>query len=371
MRILIVCGPMYGHVNTLLPLALAAQRAGHEVVVATGADLVPHVERRGLRAWPVGPTHAQAGGSQQASWLNYFAAAAARRAVDLLPRAVAWRPELVIHEETELAGPIAAALTGARHVVHGLGLMPPARLWTLLVSEVERLGQRWGASDMAERLAAATYLHICPPSLQPPVDPVLKRVLPVRPAADVPVAGDRLPPQIDTLPYRQSVHLTLGTVFHGAVDVLQAAISGLRALPLNLIVTAGPDADLTRFGPQPAHVLIERYVSHALLLPRCGLVVSQGGAGIMFGALSHGLPQLIVPQGGDQFMNADACRAAGAALTLAADEVSAQAIGAAALRLLEDPRFATAARVAQVEINAMPDAEATLAMLTMSTGSAR
>jgi UDP:flavonoid glycosyltransferase YjiC (YdhE family) len=36
MRILISAGPMYGHVNSVLPLAEAAQRAGHEVVLATG-----------------------------------------------------------------------------------------------------------------------------------------------------------------------------------------------------------------------------------------------------------------------------------------------------------------------------------------------
>lgn len=367
MRILIVCGPMYGHVNTLLPLALAAHRAGHEVVVATGADLVPHVQRRGLTAWPVGLTHAQAGGSRQASWVTYFAASAVHRAADLLPRAAAWRPELVIHEETELAGPVAAAVTGARHAVHGLGLMPPVRLWTTLVAEADLMGRRWGVHDMAQRLAEATYLHICPPSLQPPGAPDLKRVLPVRPAADVPAAADTLPRGINTLPYERSVHLTLGTVFNGAVDVLATAIAGLRELPVNLIVTAGPDADLAQFGPQPAHVLIERYVSHALLLPRCHLVVSQGGAGIMFAALSHGLPQLVIPQGGDQFMNADACREAGVALTLAGAEVSAQAIRIAALRLLEEPRFGIAARATQIEIDAMPDAEATLARLTLLT----
>ena len=42
-RILFSAGPMYGHVNTLLPLADAARHAGHDVVIATGPDLVPHV----------------------------------------------------------------------------------------------------------------------------------------------------------------------------------------------------------------------------------------------------------------------------------------------------------------------------------------
>ena len=43
MRVLISACPLYGHVNTLLPLARAAQRAGHEVRFATGPDLAGQI----------------------------------------------------------------------------------------------------------------------------------------------------------------------------------------------------------------------------------------------------------------------------------------------------------------------------------------
>jgi UDP:flavonoid glycosyltransferase YjiC (YdhE family) len=36
MRMLFVSGALYGHVNTMLPLASAALNAGHHVVMATG-----------------------------------------------------------------------------------------------------------------------------------------------------------------------------------------------------------------------------------------------------------------------------------------------------------------------------------------------
>lgn len=156
---------MYGHVNTMLPLAMAAQRGGHEVVVATGADLVAHVERRGLATWPVGPTHAEAGGRDGLS-VGYFITSAEKRAVDLVPRAVRWRPDIVVNEEIELAEMVAAACTGARHVVHGLGLMPPIRLWEALVPAVEQLHRQWDAPDGADAVRDATYLHVCPPALQ-------------------------------------------------------------------------------------------------------------------------------------------------------------------------------------------------------------
>jgi hypothetical protein len=60
---------------------------------------------------------------------------------------------------------------------------------------------------------------------------------------------------------------------------------------------------------------------------------------------------------------ADACRESGAALSLAPAEVSADAITAAAERLLAEPPFTVSALAVQSQIDAMPDAETVLAAL--------
>ena len=364
MRILIVSGALYGHVNTVLPLALAARDAGHATVVASGPDFVEHIERRGLRSWAVGMTHEEAGGNRQESWLDYFATTAERRVADLLPMADRWKPELVIHEETELAGAVVATLAGARHAVHGLGVMPPSRIWPVFVQAIGMLGVRCGVPNVAARLAQAHYLHVCPSALQSDETPVWNNVLPLRPVAGLPELNERLPDRLDRLPFPRTIHLSFGTVYNGNVAILGQAIEGLGSLGANLIVTIGPNEDPSRCGPQPAHICIEPYLPHTLLLPRCDLVVSHGGAGIMFGALSHGIAQLVIPQGADQFLNADACTRSGAALTLAPDDTNARAINSAARRLLDEPQFAAAARGVQAEIAAMPDAAAVLKQLT-------
>lgn len=182
--------------------------------------------------------------------------------------------------------------------------------------------------ELADGIRSATYLDVCPPSLRSDGEPGWQRIQQLRPVAGEPAAGERLPGVFTALPYPQTIHLTLGTIFHEAPGVFETAIAGLRELPFNLVVTTGPGADPARFGPQPPHVLVEPYLPHTLLLPRCRLVVSHGGAGIMFGALAHGLPQLILPQGADQFMNAALCARAGVALALAPDEFSAEAVTA-------------------------------------------
>ncbi len=368
MRILFVSNPLRGHVNTMLALALAARDAGHQVAFASGPDLQPVIERHGLPAWPVGPTHAQLGGSRQASWLDYFARSAAGRAAELLARAHAWRPELVVHEDTEFAGALVAARSGARQVVHGLGLMPSAQSWAAFGGRLDALGRDFGLPDLAERVRGAVYLNVSPPALQGSDVPVWPRALPLRHGAGMPSPGERLPEALDALPHRETIHLTLGTVFNDAPEVLRSAIAGLSALPFNLVVTIGPGAERARFGPQPPHVLIEPYLPHALLLARCRLVVSQGGAGAMLGALAHGLPQLLLPQGGDQFDNARAGERAGVALALSAPQVSAANVRDAALRLLTEPAFALAARAVAAEIAAMPTAEQRLPDLAAVAG---
>ena len=382
MRILLTSGPAYGHVNPMLPLAHEARRAGHQVAVATGAELAPEIERRGFDTWLVGPSRAEFDASFRLAHPNpgslspeqrrqiqvlsgLFVESAAKRAVELVPRAQQWRPDLVVHEVTELAGALAAAHTGARHVVHGLGLMPTAQVWQALFGPgFERLCREWQVPQLSGGLRFTTYLDICPPSLSTGGEPPWRQIQPLRPAAGEPAVGERLSHAIAALPYPQTIHLTLGTIFHEAPGVLETAIAGLRQLPLNLVVTSGPGTDPARFGPQPPHVLIEPYIPHSLLLPRCRLVVSHGGAGIMLGALAHGLPQLILPQGADQFMNAVACRSAGAALALTSEQLSAQAVAAAAERLITEPGFAGAAGRIQTEIDAMPSADTVLTALT-------
>ena len=47
-RVLFTSCPAYGHILPMLPLIRAAERAGHDVRVATGPDLLAHLTRRGL-----------------------------------------------------------------------------------------------------------------------------------------------------------------------------------------------------------------------------------------------------------------------------------------------------------------------------------
>lgn len=364
MRILFVCNPLHGHLNPMLSLARAAQTHGHAVVVATGADLAPIARREGFDTWSIGMTHAEAGGNRQDSWLDYFEASARARIADLVPRCASWRPDWIVHEETELAGPVVAAGIGARSIVHGLGPMPPARLWAWFVAALERLASPATATDVVEGWRRSTYLHLCPPGLGAGEVSPWSEVLALRPILPQGADEPSLMRRIERLPHARSVFVTLGTVYGGNTDALAAAIEGLKGLGVNVIVAVGPQGEPSRFEGHGDHVLVERFVPLAGVLARCSAVVSQGGSGVMLAALSLGLPQLMLPQGADQFRNAEVATRTGAALALLPPDATPDAIGDAVRRLLGERSCASAAQGLRDQIGAMPDADEVLAALT-------
>jgi UDP:flavonoid glycosyltransferase YjiC (YdhE family) len=106
---------------------------------------------------------------------------------------------------------------------------------------------------------------------------------------------------LDGLPDQPTVYVSLGTVFNSQYpEVFDAILAGLRAEPLNVVMTLGTDGDIARFGTLSENVRIERFVPQDELLPYVDLCVNHGGNGAVFGAFAHGVPQVILPLSADQ-----------------------------------------------------------------------
>ena len=170
----------------------------------------------------------------------------------------------------------------------------------------------------------------------------------------VPAAIEDAPAWLDTLG-RPLVYVTLGTVFNKP-ELLRRLLDGLDG-SVPALVTTGRNVDPESLGVWPSNVRVERFVPQEQVLPRCAAVVSHAGSGSIRGALAHGLPLVLVPQGADQFDNAARCVAAGAAVVVRPEELTPAAVRIALKRVLDDPSFAEAARRVQAEIQAMPTAE--------------
>ncbi len=369
----------YGHLFPLLPLARAFVQAGHDVVVATSADSCRHVAEAGLPATPAG----LAGTRRRESVGELLSASASfapedragflfphmfgetfapPMAADLLPFARRWRPELLIHEQGELAAPLVGAVMGVPSMTHAFGGAVPA---SFVADAGERLSSLW--ADHGRTLPpyagcyTSPYLDICPPAVQSVSLSHIGAIQPLRPVPDTGRLPDGTPDYLRA-DGRPLVYLTFGTVHRPRL--LQPAVAAVAALPVRLLVALGPNGNPSELGDQPENVRIEAWVHQPSVLERCAVVVSHAGSGTFLGALSHGVPQLCLPQGADQFRNADGGTRAGAVLVLTPSQATPDAIQAAVARLLTEDHFTTNARRVASDIAAMPSPAAVVDLLT-------
>jgi MGT family glycosyltransferase len=232
----------------------------------------------------------------------------------------------------------------------------------LIAGPLNRLREEVGLSSDPDLAMLYRYLLLVPGPPGYHDAATLETPLPATARAVRHVAFDRsgeerLPAWVDALPNRPLVYATMGTVFNRMPGVLEAIVAGLRDEPLTLIVTTGRDRDPAEFGPQPAHVHIERYVPQSLLFPRCDLIVTHGGTGTVLTALDHGLPMVLIPIAADQPDNARRCEALGVAQVVSPAERTPEAIRLAVRTVVADAGYRRTAQRLRDEMARLPGPE--------------
>ena len=96
--------------------------------------------------------------------------------------------------------------------------------------------------------------------------------------------------------------------------------------------------------------MVRQFIPQHEVLPWCQAVVCHGGSGTVLGALAHGLPVLVAPQGADQWSNAQLVAGAGAGRLLLGDEVTVESVRRDVMALLHTASYAVAARGIAAEI---------------------
>ena len=372
MRVLFTCVIGHGHFHPMVPLARAFETAGHEVRFATDPAFCAYVRGAGFEATPAGLDHADAlarfvattpgwaqvpaAGRNKLMYPGMFGRVRAPKMLqDLTPLVAAWRPDLVIHEAAEMAGAIAAEVAGIPHAEHSFGILRPGELRRRATEAVAPISAALGIPNPGVGgLGGELYLDICPPGVQHPEIAELANVQPLRPVGFDAAADAHLPHWVATLPVRPTVYVTMGTVFNEDAAVFRAVLDGLLGEPVNVIVTVGAKGDPALLGPQPDNVRVERYIPQSQLLPHCDLLVAHAGSGALLGALNAGVPILAIPQGADQFMNAERIVEVGLGLRLLPEELDAGAVRELTRRLLGEDGFRAVARGQQAAIEAMP-----------------
>ena len=369
-RVLFSCRPLTGHLYPLVPVARATTAAGHEVAFATAEPALSDALGDGFAAFSAGPgreareafvanlpdLRGLAPEEHRAVFFTqlFVGVELAPRLRDLRAIIERWTPDVIVHEVAEPAAPIAAAAAGLPYVTSGFGpLLSPA-----IAAQVGRAAApHWRAAGLVPHPRGGLYEHLyfdpCPPALQ---------LAAIRDVPAVPVRVTPLPsPAASAHP--PTVYVTFGTLWNRDLDAFRVILAALSAHPVDVVVTLGVDGDPAALGAQPDNVHVHRFIPQAELLPRCDAVIAHGGAGTMLGALAHGLPLLLLPQGADQHFNAERVVAAGAGLSLAPQQATSAAIARAIDTLLGDARLRAGAQRVAGEIAAMPGPDTGVAHL--------
>lgn len=140
-------------------------------------------------------------------------------------------------------------------------------------------------------------------------------------------------------PSRPLIYISLGTIFNTATDFYRACFRAFADQPYQVVLSIGQTVAEEVLGPPPANVIVRRYVPQLEILARSALFITHGGMNSASEALLEGVPLLIVPQVGDQFIVATHLAALGAGVALATREATADRLRGLAMHLLTDPGY--------------------------------
>ncbi|GAB1646470.1 nucleotide disphospho-sugar-binding domain-containing protein [Krasilnikovia sp. MM14-A1259] len=362
MRILFLAMPGAGHVFPLVPLAWAFRSGGHEVLFGTCGEGLAHASGAGLPVVDVAPgfrvrdylgqlfaqrpelpaqEHAAARRHSVHFAVTLFAPVSRRMAADAIRLARRWRPDLVVYDELGAVGAVAAAALGVPGVLHDCGFVRTRPLWQGFRQALLDLYDEYGLTAPAE---PAVTLDPAPPSMVPEPDGWSVRCVPYS-------TGAVLPDWLSESPQRRRVAVSLGTV--------TPAVEGPGLMRRIVGVAAGIDAEFVlALGGRPAAVLgdlppnvrVCEWVPMSALLATCAAIIHHGGAGTALTSIAAGVPQLVVPNGADRYITADAARRRGVGLVAEPDELDAALLQ----RLLTDHELRGAAAEVRTEWSNLP-----------------
>ncbi|MCF6525773.1 nucleotide disphospho-sugar-binding domain-containing protein [Streptomyces sp. JJ36] len=368
MRVLFNVSPGLDHLYPALGLAWAFRTAGHEVAVATAGASVDAAVRAGLTVRDVAPgadfaavfprkgtpeereramreRGAEITRSQQTPEiiLEKFGRVNDMMADGTLEYARHWRPDLIVYSRLQGTALLAARDLGVPAVENGYSFLRegdlPARLLPHLAPTYERLG-------VPLELPLVQPVYFAPQKLmRGEGDGWPMRFVPYQ-------GGAVLPDWLAQPAERPRIAVTLGTIVPGIAGVgsLRSVLDAAEGLDAELILALGDDPDLEPLGPLPDTARVVGWTPLSALLPTLDGIVHHGGCGTLLAAAHAGVPQLAMPYGADNWINAQIIESAGIGFdrqpgqvdsallsSLAGDEVLRKNAAALAAELAAEP----------------------------------
>jgi MGT family glycosyltransferase len=286
----------------------------------------------------------------------------------LVTETMMWGPYLILHEEMKIPVAVfstvpACTVPGEDVPPFGLGLPPPRNRKARLLDATARKGMRVLSMQVTRRTNRIRKRFGLPAVTVPGAELAGRMPLYLVPTLrEFDYDRTDLPPSVhyvglcqwsrtaqwneagtslDHLGTRPCVHVTEGTIHVQKPIVVKAAVKGLADLPMDVIITIGPNRESKDLGigDVPDNIRIEKFVPHEDLLPLTDVLVTTGGAGSLHAALSTGVPMVVVPTEWDKYDNAQRVVEAGVGVRLSVRRCTPDALRGAVETVLRDTTY--------------------------------
>ncbi|MFF5707131.1 nucleotide disphospho-sugar-binding domain-containing protein [Streptomyces sp. NPDC012794] len=344
MRVLFNVSPGLDHIYPALGLAWALRTAGHEVAVATSGVSVQAAVGAGLMAYDVAPeadfsmvfpkkgtpqermTAMRARGEEVTRSeetpdfiLEKFSQINDLMADRTLQFARDWRPDLIVYSRLQGTALLTARALGIPAVENGYSFLRegnlPERLLPHLAPTFERLG-------VPVELPTVQPIYFAPQEfMRGQGEGWSMRFVPHH-------GGGVLPEWLAAPKERPRIVVTLGTIVPGVAGVgsLRSVLDAAEGLDAELVLALGDQVDLEPLGPLPGNVRPVGWTPLSALLPTLDGIVHHGGAGTTLASAHAGVPQLAMPYGSDNWINAGIVETAGIGFNLQPDEIDVEVL---------------------------------------------
>lgn len=361
-RFLFVVPPLAGHVNPTAAVGAELAARGHDVGWAGYPPALRPLLPDGARVFPVlDDAFDERLRAERERWLSLRGAAVLKFFWEdfviplghaMLPgvqAAVAsFAPDVVVADQQALAGAAAARQAGIAwatsattpaELLRPLAAMPRVDEWVR--DQITAFQRSCGVTDPVDlRFSDQLVLAYTTPALIGDVSGLGGHCVFTGPAlAARPDRGTFGWEWLDS--GRRHLLISLGTLNGAAGErFFDTAVESLAGLggDLQAVVVGVPHE------PPPPHILFAEHVPQLALLPQMSAVVTHGGHNTVCEALAHGLPLVVAPIRDDQPLIAQQVADAGAGVRVRFGRLRPAELRDAILAVLDDPRYATAAR---------------------------
>lgn len=322
MRVLFAVSAGLDHVYPTVGLAWALRTAGHDVMYATTGVAVQAAAQAGLAVRDVSPEadfstifprtgsredrgramrergRTMAGTLQTPDIiLEKFSRVSDLMADGMLRFATAWQPDLIVYSRLQGAGLLAARALGVPAVEHGFSFLRegtmPQRFLPHLAPVFERLG-------VPAQLPDITSIHFAPERMMHGEgEGWTMRFVPYH-------GGGELADWMAEPKRRPRVCVTLGTTVPDIAGVgsLDRVLDAAGRVDAEFVLALGDAPDLDALGTLPDNVRVVGWTPLSTLLTSCDGIIHHGGAGTTLASAHAGVPQLTMPHGADNWINA-------------------------------------------------------------------